>query len=539
MFASFQMGLFRTIGTVVADCRAVVRRLRHDKSGNVAMLFGLLAIPLFGIMGLAVDMGRAYHVGVHTQGALDSAALAAARVGQVEKTNMLTKASAAASAYYDQAKPTDVVKTSIAFAPNSQNTEFTVTASSWVRTPFLSVLKWVPGANKAAASDAPEGCKDSAFQCTKLVSTATAQICLNCSSDEGTNIELAMMLDVTGSMAGTRITDLKAAAKDLVDIVVWDDQSKWTSKIALVPFSNAVNVGTYFSKITGLPDRTDNDGSSSYNINFPSSCFNSKGKLTCSLSTYNKFQYIAKNAPCVVEREANGLTIFASLTSLLGQNTDATPGPSGGLLGNLTGLLIGSPLPSWNQARSMDTSDSASATDQMATTCTPSNAIVPLTTDRTKLKATIDGFTASGSTAGQLGTAFAWYMLSPNWAKVWPTESQPTPYGTAKVKKIAILMTDGEFNTLQGNQYNDGSTEATKAANITKTLCTNMKKKLLKTDPNIEIFTVGFQVNSTAKSMLKSCATDDQHYYDASTGDALRQAFRDIALKISKLRLTN
>jgi len=35
------------------------------------------------------------------------------------------------------------------------------------------------------------------------------------------------------------------------------------------------------------------------------------------------------------------------------------------------------------------------------------------------------------------------------------------------------------------------------------------------------------------------CATDASHYYDATTDVALQAAFRDIALKISTLRLTN
>ena len=42
-----------------------------------------------------------------------------------------------------------------------------------------------------------------------------------------------MMLDITGSHGRRRSsTDLKDAAKDLVNIVVWDDQSKYTSKVA-------------------------------------------------------------------------------------------------------------------------------------------------------------------------------------------------------------------------------------------------------------------------------------------------------------------
>jgi hypothetical protein len=312
--------------------------------------------------------------------------------------------------------------------------------------------------------------------------------------------------------------------------VVWDDQSKWTSKVALVPFASAVNVGPYFTKITGLSDRPDNDGASNKNIHYPDSCLDANGNVAsnCSNSkgqqTYDKVGYIAKYATCVVEREGNGLSIFSGLLTL-GQFTDEAPGS-----------LLGAYLPAWNVARSKD-SDSS---EQMLSTCAPGAAIVPLTKDRGKLKASVDALQAGSPTAGQLGTAFAWYMLSPNWRTVWPAESQPTPYGTAKVKKITLLMTDCEYNTLQGNQYSDGSSEATKALDNAKTLCTNMKRKLSSSDPNIEIYTVGFKLTTSAsKAMLKSCATDAAHYYETSTGDALKQAFRDIALKISKLRLTN
>jgi len=51
------------------------------------------------------------------------------------------------------------------------------------------------------------------------------------------NIEVTVVLDVTGSMGGQKIADLKAAAKDLVDIVVQDVQEPHFSKVALVPYS--------------------------------------------------------------------------------------------------------------------------------------------------------------------------------------------------------------------------------------------------------------------------------------------------------------
>jgi hypothetical protein len=170
----------------------------------------------------------------------------------------------------------------------------------------------------------------------------------------------------------------------------------------------------------------------------------------------------------------------------------------------------------------------------MAKTCSPSAEIVPLTKNRDTLKTAIDAFGTGGTTAGQLGTAFAWSMLSPNWANIWPADSKPAAYGTAKLRKIAVLMTDGVYNTLQAHSYGDNSSQAETAQAQAVQLCTNMKTK------GIEVYTVGFQIdNDKAKTMLAKCATSSEHNYSAANGDQLKQAFRDIALKIAFLRLTN
>jgi hypothetical protein len=51
---------------------------------------------------------------------------------------------------------------------------------------------------------------------------------------------------------------------------------------------------------------------------------------------------------------------------------------------------------------------------------------------------------------------------------------------------------------------------------------------------------VGFQLSgNTAKTLLTSCASSTDKFYDASSEVSLLAAFRDIALKISSLRLTN
>ena len=151
---------------------ALLRRLRRDQSGNVAMLFGLLVIPLAVSIGLAVDFGRVYNVRSQTQSALDAAALAAGRVAQVNKTDIVNKASAAASAYFNQAKPKDVVIATLQFSPNAGNTAFTVTATSWVRTPFLAVLNSL--FPQDSTDGAPANCQGNGHRCIRLISTATA-----------------------------------------------------------------------------------------------------------------------------------------------------------------------------------------------------------------------------------------------------------------------------------------------------------------------------------------------------------------------------
>ncbi len=177
-----------------------VHRFWRDRSGTVGITFGLLVIPLTAFIGLAIDFGKVYSVNSHTQAALDAAALAAGRVAQVETSDIINKASAAATAYFNQGKPTNVVTSSIEFSPNAQNTQFTVTATSWVRTPFLGVLNSLlsPG----LASRRPAGCQGNYYGCIKLKTTATAE--LKVGGNGGSNIEVSLMLDVTGSMCGTR-----------------------------------------------------------------------------------------------------------------------------------------------------------------------------------------------------------------------------------------------------------------------------------------------------------------------------------------------
>ena len=122
---------------------------------------------------------------------------------------------------------------------------------------------------------------------------------------------------------------------------------------------------------------------------------------------------------------------------------------------------------------------------------------------------------------------------------MWGSGAEPASYGDRSTRKIAILMTDGEYNT----QYdaNGIMTSTTRAASVNgtsdsqaRTLCTKMK------DEGIEVYTVGFALtNANAIETLQQCASNAGTAYLAQDGDQLRTAFRDIAIKLSPLRLTN
>jgi hypothetical protein len=177
------------------------------------------------------------------------------------------------------------------------------------------------------------------------------------------------------------------------------------------------------------------------------------------------------------------------------------------------------------------------------------NTILPLTSDRDSLHSAIDALLAGGSSGGHIGVAWGWYLLSPNFAYLWPADSQPAAYDAEDLVKVAIIMTDGEYNSIYrngviaqdstsgsgGNQYkiNQNSHNGNTYSQAQQ-LCTNMKAA------GIIVYTVGFQVHDTpaAQNLVQQCATDAEHVYLPSDGTELRQAFRAIAMKVSTLRLS-
>ena len=93
-----------------------------------------------------------------------------------------------------------------------------------------------------------------------------------------------------------------------------------------------------------------------------------------------------------------------------------------------------------------------------------------------------------------------------------------------------MLLTDGDYNTEYCNGVNDNYVNCNPNNGASQSqagsLCTAMKAK------GIEVYTIGAMVSSTAKAFLQTCATDANHYYDATNSSQITQAFQDIAYKL-------
>lgn len=440
-----------------------LRRLAADETGGVSVVFALLIVALCLFVGAAVDFGRWAQARHQTIAAMDAAVLAGGRLLQLNEP--VETAREVALRYYIQNTQgrTPVIDDTITFDAVDDNTAFAAMGNAYIKTTFLNLAQ----IEKLPLLD--------------LSKATYSKADLKTGGANNNPVEIAMMLDVTGSMSGSKIRDLKAAAADLVDITISDSPLANPVRIALVPFAEGVRLpSSANSNARGNP-------TASFTVTYTS------GRITRT-DTYRRTE-------CVVERTGNN------------RYTDAAPGSN-----NYVMTL-------YNTAGSCGVG--------------ANSEVVPLTANKSLLKSRISGLTLAGMTAGQIGTAWAWYTLSPNWNSLWNASSAASSY-ESDTQKIAILMTDGEYN----EQYDSkgistrtvGSGSAANGTSETqaRSLCTAMKAK------GITIYTVGFALgkNSAAIRTLDHCATDPTMAYTADNGAQLREAFRDIALKISNLHLT-
>lgn len=613
-------------------CR-LLQRFRRDDSGVFAVVFGIIAVVLVAMGGAVVDYVTLEQARTRSQTALDAATLALQpSINDPAETDETIRAKAEALVL-ERLGTQGIQKAKIdKVVMDRDKGELMLSGSFAVETIFVKLV----GVDLLYAT---------------ITSQATKGVA---------NVEVAVALDVTGSMTGvlpngdTRLVALQEAVNALIDEILALNTSENYAKVALVPYAQAINAGRYATAMRG-PIRPEvpveaaawRDGTAKSIV----SVSNANPAVLRAIShgfKTNDYVYVSgTNYSTINSRIFQISNVNADTMRLVGLNTSSVNGQiAGGTVTKclnpactpiitakghsfvsgemveivdavgMTGIngvhtisnvtTNGFTIPVTNFSRtSAYTANSGrvhclsqSATigcshyrfrngaSQWAihgvTTCITERAkngatdlppsvtlmgrnyphtmngcttgeIVPLTRDKKTLTDAITALTPGGSTSGSLGILGTWHLLAPKFGNLWPQGRQPAPYYERHLMKAAVIMTDGEFNTVhcdgvvsvmstdgsfswwdRSDQNNCNAPNGSPYEQA-KAYCNAMKQ-----NTGITVFTVGLGIteNSAAAQALSDCASSQGHYFLADDTEELLRTFADIARQITALRLT-
>ena len=458
----------------------VLARFRHDETGNVALLTAFCALPLIVAACGSVDVLRMTATQERLQIMLDSATLASASLTQsgaiTDVVDEYMTANQPDGAVWDTLSyTTTVVDDSLS------SKEVTITASVKLKTPFLSLI-------------------GQSEQTVRAESTAV---------QAQTEIEISMVLDISSSMKGAKLTDLKSSSKEFIDLMLDGDLADQTS-INLVLFGGTVNIGSTLFDKYAVP-------SSPSNTDPPDSYYQAN-----------------TNVPYLVSRFSAGNTCIEyqdkdfSLTAIGGKSHPQVP--------DFTRYGAKNDWCPRTDTESMFNSNSAA-----------------------DLKSRIDGMSLSDGTGMDIGTMWGAKALSPNLRGELGGDfaDRPADFDDSNTMKIAVIMTDGEITeqvrpksptsgvkphldrgSLRQTIVDKGSTSVDPATTYNamayyKRMCDLMRSN------GVYVYTIGYKITSGSApdTLLKYCAKSPSDYYHVEGFD-LSSAFNGIAASINSLRIS-
>lgn len=542
-----------------------------ESSGNVAIIAALAIIPIISVLGFAVDWQLVVTKKNSVQHTLDATLIAAARERQAGGTEQEVRqfSEAQFEALMTANDPgLECSGVSLVFDEESE------AINAAVRCVQPTTLSAIFGRTEVG------------FEVRTGSTFGIGQL------------DVAFVFDLSGSMNnGGRLDDLKDAASTAVDILLPADRSPLDEvRISIATYNHAINAGQYFDDVVDFVEREGTVINSEllgdrYDDLVGRVQFEPNGNNPRKFWSYETARgntdYAARafyDPTCVYDRR--GEHAASDLAPVSGSTSDSD---------NDTFLTVGHPLWDFNPNRNESTNvinrkrdgedevhrirgnvrlnggynprsnnlnrtgsiqfNNVSASNQIDSdgaltysillnnsvndnfpinSCRPDNEPIPLTKDAGDLKDFIEDMTAGGGTAGHLGIAWGWYLLSPEWDDIWPTESKPTTYTEPDAAKALIIMTDGAFNSTH-------PLDPKSSTELAADYC-----DAIKADTNIVIFTVGFRVPSNVDTVsgsggdtvLEYCASSPAFTFSADNSQQLEDAYRQIATTISDLRLS-
>ena len=474
----------------------LIRKLARAEQGNVVMIFALSLIPIIAVAGSAIDINRVQTAKIQTAALLDQAVLAATNLSSTEDPSTLVQTwmnSQIEQFGYSRESLTMQVNSVVAL--NSKSV--TATATLTVATAIKHMFGTDETTNEVHAS---------AFQSIP-------------------NIEIAMVLDISSSMRGSRLTSLKAASTEFVDIMLNETTEDATS-INVVPFGGTVNIGT---------------------------------------TLFNKFAVETTAFGTVVDPDEDDYDIGTSVETSDFRFTNGhecieaiQTDYSTAMLSNNSRGQVPDFWRWWNNHP----------------WCPESGSAIFLNSNNAEdLKSHLNGMVLSDGTGMDIGALWGLKTLSPSFRGHLGGDftDRPLDFNAEESKKVMIVMTDGAITaqnrpkdisignvhtdratnnephvSVYSNQGNRSNMQTTRTrGNATTTSDNNsgvgrFKKacEAAKAE-NILIFTIGFQISSGSlpDTILAECASSSAYYYHVEGLD-LTSTFQSIASQVNALRLT-
>ncbi len=472
--------------------RQMFGRFGRDQRGNAAMVFGLCALPLAAGAGLAIDTLLAYSVEDQLQKSLDAAGLAAGRTALPENVE------ADARAYFEtnfQSGPrlAELDDNDLQIEVSEVGDELVLSATAVMPTRFMRL-----------------------FGQDTVTVAATTRI-----NREIRQMELALVLDNTGSMVGQPFTDMRTAALDLVDIVYGNVETNPNLFVAVVPYTAVVNMGSSHTSWLAAADpvRT--------------------GPNPYAPTTWKG---------CVMAR-TGGL-----------DQTDDPPS-----VASFRSYLYPDDVDNnWGAPRNPPIDDRLAAMNEgygPNLGCGP--AITPLIQSKTAVRAALNGMGAwhRGGTAGNEGMAWGWRVLSPRWRGLWGGDTpntRPLDYDATDTDKVVVMLTDGSNNVYDHNGGGPRGSDYTAFGRLhdasfmgpgnNRDCCSGACKfgrthdHCLHEDESRRHYNLYDHVCAQLparhwSNLYRGCATRPEFYYPSPNGATLRAVFRSIGVQLSNLRI--
>lgn len=472
------------------------RCLLQDRSGNVAIMFGIAIIPLLGFIGGSIDYGNSLRLRTQLQQALDASTLAAAR--EIQNGKSKADARKVADGYLEATFPMKDFKTSHKLQVNDKKAFVEGVASAEVPTYILSVL----------------GISQFKVSVSSVVSTASEEL------------EVALVLDNTGSMSGEKIETLRDAAKQLTEALMPETRGDYV-KIALIPFSDYVNIGESNRHERGVFIPRD------YEVERPARCWNTYPDST---ETCDKRQV---SATCYNDGVPYACT-RTEYYNCTGDKGDPVEKCDSGSRARYRwyGCVASRAAPLNTRDDSyfdrvpgvMSTGDNCHASE-----------VIRLTNRKRDILRGIQDMEARGETYIPSGLIWGWRALS---------SGIPFADGAGRSKKVnkaIILMTDGanvrsmRKRSGEDTEENEGrfiwshtGGDEDEANDLTSRLCENIKSE------NIAIYAIAFDIEDTGiKDLMSNCAGAGGSYFDPEKSVDLLRTFAEIAYALNNLRLTH